>query len=198
MTSEIEIRLASANDLPGILTISNRAVLHTAANFAIEPETPDAWRADYHQTHEMFPWFVATDETGEVLGFAKASPWKGRCAYAWTAETTVYVHNEHHGRGLGTRLYTRLVATLRAQGYRTLLGGITQPNPASVRLHESLGFRRVALLEQVGWKFNRWHDVGYWQLQLAGETDAAATITPVGDGAASPGSGPETSAGQVG
>ncbi len=173
------IRLATANDLPGMLAISNWAALHTAANFAVEPETPDAWRADYDRTHEMFPWLVATGETGVVLAFARASPWKGRCAYAWTAETTVYVHPEHHGRGLGTTLYTTLVETLRAQGYRTLLGGITQPNPASVKLHESLGFRRVALLEQVGWKFDRWHDVGYWQLQLAGDTGTPATIRPL-------------------
>ena len=181
MTSEIETRLATADDLPGILTISNWAVLHTAANFAIEPETPDAWRADYHQTHEMFPWFVAIDETGEVIGFAKASPWKGRCAYAWTAETTVYVHPDHHGRGLGTKLYARLVATLRAQGYRTILGGITQPNPASVRLHESLGFRRVAVLEQVGWKFDTWHDVGYWQLMLCNDNNAPKPIKSVSE-----------------
>jgi len=181
VTRDTGIRLATADDLPCMLTISNWAALHTAANFAIEPETPDAWRADYHQTHEMFPWLVGTSDTGEVLGFARASPWKGRCAYAWTAETTVYVHPEHHGRGFGTKLYVRLVATLRAQGYRTVLGGITQPNPASVRLHESLGFRRVALLEQVGWKFDRWHDVGYWQLQLADDTDTPAPVRPVGD-----------------
>ncbi len=179
MTSTTETRLATANDLPGILTISNWAVLHTAANFAIEPETPDAWRADYDEAHEMFPWFVAIDETGEVIGFAKASPWKGRCAYAWTAETTVYVHPDHHGRGLGTKLYARLVATLRAQGYRTLLGGITQPNPASVRLHESLGFRRVALLEQVGWKFDRWHDVAYWESILRDAGEPPGRIKPV-------------------
>jgi len=187
VTQDAEIRLATPDDLPGILEISNWAALHTAANFALEPETPDAWRDDYDGTHEMFPWLVATGDTGDtadsgaVLGFAKASPWKGRCAYEWTAETTVYVHPDHHGRGFGTTLYTRLVETLRAQGYRTLLGGITQPNPASVTLHESLGFRRVALLEQVGWKFDRWHDVGYWQLDLAGDTGAPAPITPVGD-----------------
>ncbi len=93
----------------------------------------------------------------------------------------MYVHPDHHGRGLGTTLYTRLVATLRAQGYRTLLGGITQPNPASVKLHESLGFRLVAMLEHVGWKFDRWHDVGYWQLDLAADTDAPSPITPVGN-----------------
>jgi phosphinothricin acetyltransferase len=129
----------------------------------------------------MFPWVVAADDDGALVGFAKASPWKGRCAYDWTAETTVYVHPDHHGRGLGRELYRRLVSILEAQGYQTLLGGITVPNPASVRLHESLGFRRVALLEQVGWKFGRWHDVGYWELRLQGDETPPTAIKPVGD-----------------
>ena len=169
-----QVRLATHSDLPAILDISNWAALNTPANFAIEPETPDCWQADYDQTHEMFPWLVAVDDTGDVVGFAKASPWKGRCAYEWTAETTVYVMPDRHGKGIGTALYKRLVETCRAQGYRTLLGGITQPNEASVRLHEALGFRKVALLEGVGWKFDRWHDVGYWQLDLA-DPNAAPT-----------------------
>ncbi|MHC4220358.1 MAG: GNAT family N-acetyltransferase [Planctomycetota bacterium] len=176
-----DIRLATIEDLGGILAISNWAAEHTAANFAIVPETPESWRSDWDGTHEMFPWLVATDDGGAVIGFAKASPWKGRCAYNWSAETTVYVHPDHHGRGLGTALYERLIHTLEAQGYRTLLGGITVPNPASVRLHESLGFRRVALLEQVGWKFDAWHDVGYWELKLHDEASPPGDIRPVAD-----------------
>ncbi len=174
-----DVRLATASDLPAILDISNWAALNTAANFAIEPETLDTWQTDYDETHEMFPWLVAADDLGDVVAFAKAGPWKGRCAYGWTAETTVYVMPDSFGKGIGTALYTRLVETLRAQGYRTLLGGITQPNPASVRLHEALGFRRVALLEGVGWKFDRWHDVGYWQLDLVDGGNAPTTIKPV-------------------
>lgn len=170
------VRLATRDDLPGILAISNWAALNTPANFAIEPETLQAWQADYDRTHEMFPWLVATGDVDAVIGFAKASPWKGRCAYEWTAETTVYVVPDRHRRGIGTALYTRLVEILRAQGYRTLLGGITQPNPPSVRLHEMLGFRKVALLERVGWKFGKWHDVGYWELDLAGNDDAPTKI----------------------
>jgi phosphinothricin acetyltransferase len=176
------LRLATADDVPGILAISNWAAAHTAANFAVEPETLESWTRDFRDTHEMFPWLVApgTDE-GALEGFAKASPWKGRCAYNWTAETTVYVHPDHHGRRVGTGLYRALVSILAAQGYRTLLGGITVPNPASVRLHEALGFRRVARLEQVGWKFDRWHDVGYWELRLRDDQGPPAAIRPVAE-----------------
>ncbi|MHC4776072.1 MAG: GNAT family N-acetyltransferase [Planctomycetota bacterium] len=176
-----DIRLATFEDLPAILAISNWAAEHTAANFAVEPETLESWQRDWRETHEMFPWVVAAAVDGEAIGFAKASPWKGRCAYNWTAETTVYVHPGDHGRGVGKALYEGLITILQAQGYRTLLGGITVPNPASVRLHEALGFRRVALLEQVGWKFGRWHDVGYWELKLLDEASAPVTIRPVAE-----------------
>jgi phosphinothricin acetyltransferase len=176
-----DIRPATSDDLAAILAISNWAAEQTAANFAIEPETLETWQRDWRETHERFPWLVADDDGGTVTGFAKASPWKGRCAYNWSAETSVYVHPDHHGRGLGGALYQKLVFILKAQGYRTLLGGITVPNPASVRLHEALGYRRVALLEQVGWKFGRWHDVGYWELRLQPDDAPPADIRPVAE-----------------
>ena len=111
---------------------------------------------------------------------AKAAPWAGRCAYAYSAEVTVYVHPEHHRKGIGRDLYSRLIAVLRDQGYCTLLAGIALPNPASVSLHASLGFRQVACLERVGWKFDRWHDVTYWQLDLAAG-EPPKEISPVRD-----------------
>jgi phosphinothricin acetyltransferase len=164
--TSIQIRPAERGDVPGILAISNWAALNTAANFAAEPETLESWQAEWDRSHRMFPWLVAVDPSGAVTGFAKAGPWKGRCAYNWTAETSIYVDPARHGQGIGTALYSPLIETLRDQGYRTLLAGITVPNPASIRLHEQFGFRRVALLERVGWKFGRWHDVGYWELHL--------------------------------
>ncbi len=171
------VRPARREDLPAILAISNQAALTTPANFAVEPESLESWQRDWDATHEMFPWCVAVDDGDVMVGFARASPWKGRCAYLWSAETTVYVKPEHHGQGLGRALYRQLIDTLAAQGYRTLMGGITMPNDASVRLHESFGFRKVALLERVGWKFDRWHDVGYWELQLGGDEPPAALRT---------------------
>jgi len=160
----LEIRLATFEDLPAILEISNWAAMNTTANFAIEPESLESWQETWNQTHEFYPYFVAEDE--RIIGFAKASPWKGRCAYSHSAEVTVYVLPNHHRKGIGKALYEKLIATLKAQGYHTLLGGITQPNVASVKLHESLCFKRVALFERIGWKFDRWHDVGYWELVL--------------------------------
>ncbi|MCL4209701.1 MAG: N-acetyltransferase family protein [Phycisphaeraceae bacterium] len=206
----VTIRLATLDDLPAIVAISNHYALTTHANFAVEPESLESWRESWRTTHERFPWLVAVEtpssthgpassattrpdeafssqstdpsalRASPLLGFAKASPWKGRCAYNWTAETSVYLRPEAHGRGLGRALYSRLINLMRAQGWRTLLGGITQPNEASVRLHEACGFRKVAHLERVGWKFGRWWDVGYWELHLQGDPSGTMDDPPPG------------------
>ena len=179
----MRIRPAKFDDLPAILAISNWAAINTAANFAIEQETLESWRQEWRETHELYPYLVAVDHRDTIVGFAKASPWKGRCAYAYSAEVTVFVHRDHHGHGIGKALYGSLIPTLKAQGYHTLLAGITQPNEASVRLHESFGFHRVALFERVGWKFDQWHDVGYWELLLQEETARPSPIVEVREAA---------------
>ena len=179
----MHIRLAELDDLPAIVAISNLAAINTAANFALEGEPIESWQEEWNQTHEMYPYFVAIDDANSVIGFAKSAPWKGRCAYTYSAEVTVYVHWDHHGQGIAKALYDRLVPTLKAQGYHTLLAGITQPNEASVRLHESFGFKRVALFERVGWKFDRWHDVGYWELLLQEEIARPSPVIAVREAA---------------
>jgi phosphinothricin acetyltransferase len=171
-------RLANRDDVAAMLAISNWAALHTPANFAIEPETLEAWTRSWEETQRMYPWLVAMAGT-DILGFAKASPHKSRCAYAWSAELSVYVHPNHHGKGVGRSLYDRLIPILKAQGYVTLLAGITTPNPASERLHTSVGFRRVGLFERVGWKFDQWHDVSYWQCNLRDDRMPPSPIQPV-------------------
>jgi len=180
----MHVRLANRDDIPTILDISNWAALNTPANFAIEPEPLSHWLHSYEQTHRMFPWLVS-DEGGVVTGFAKASPHRGRCAYAWTAEVSVYVDSTRHGRGIGTALYARLIPMLKAQGYVTLVAGITTPNPASQRLHEAFGFKRIGAFHRVGWKFGCWHDVSYWELFLREGPSAPGTILTVEDVAAS-------------
>lgn len=174
------IREARVDDLEAVLRISNWAATHTAANFAIDPEPLVDWQRSWADTHRLFPWLVA-EVDGAVAGFAKAGPHRSRCAYAFSAETTVYIDPAHHGRGLGRGLYARLIPILRAQGYRTLLAGITLPNPASVRLHAAAGFRRVGCFEKVGWKFGRFHDVSYWQLDLTDDPRPPASLRPVAE-----------------
>jgi phosphinothricin acetyltransferase len=111
------------------------------------------------------PWLVAV-EGDVVAGYAYASKWKGRCAYRYAVESTVYLDAKHHGQGIGKTLYVALIDELRERSMHTVIGGIALPNPASIALHERLGFENVARFKQVGFKQDRWIDVGYWQLML--------------------------------
>jgi phosphinothricin acetyltransferase len=111
------------------------------------------------------PWLVYESEGG-VLGYAYATKWRVRSAYRYSAETSVYVAPGQGGKGIGSALYKTLLEELRAREIHMVIGGIAQPNPASVALHERLGFEKVAHFKQVGRKFDRWIDMGYWELQL--------------------------------
>lgn len=161
----VSILLAAESDVPNLLAISNAAAETTPANFAIEPEPLSTWMTSWRETNEKYPWLVAKAQ-GDLLGFAKASPHRARGAYAWTAEVSVYIRPDCQGQKVGTLLYRHLISLLREQGYATLLAGITSPNPASERLHAAFGFTRCGTFHRSGWKFERWHDVAYWELHL--------------------------------
>jgi L-amino acid N-acyltransferase YncA len=111
-------------------------------------------------------WLVAERE-GRVVGYAYATAFNERPAYRWSAGVSVYVVEGEHGRGVGRALYEALFARLRERGLRMACAGITLPNEASVRLHESLGFEQVGVNREIGWKHGAWRDVGWWQLELA-------------------------------
>lgn len=111
------------------------------------------------------PWLVA-EQAGRVVGYAYATKWKARFGYRFSAEVTVYVAPADAGRRIGSNLYAELFPILRARGIHAVIGGIAMPNEASVALHEKFGMRKVAHFKEVGFKFDRWVDVGYWQCML--------------------------------
>jgi phosphinothricin acetyltransferase len=161
----VTIRLASANDCGAIAAIYNYYVLESTISFEEEAVSVEEMTARFGETSAALPWLVAVDGV-RILGYAYASKWKGRCAYRYSAEATVYLEKGSSGQGLGTRLYTALFDILRAQGLHTVIGGIALPNPASVALHEKMGLKKAAHFSEVGFKFGRWIDVGYWQAPL--------------------------------
>lgn len=159
----IEIRAATPEDAEGILRIYNHYVASSVATFEEEPvEAPVMAERMERVARASLPWLVAV-ERGVHLGYAYAAPWKPRSAYRFSVESTVYVDPGAFGRGLGSLLYAELLPALRAAGIRSVIGGIALPNAASVGLHEKFGFVKVAHFSQVGFKFDRWVDVGYWQ-----------------------------------
>lgn len=157
------IRPATQDDVHAINAITNWAIEHTDAHFALTPEPLEETLAAFHAAGECSPWLVAQDD--QVVGFARSKPWNPRGAYAWAVEVSAYIHPAHHARGVGTALYTDLFDRLRALGFRTVIAGITLPNAGSVRLHEKFGMTHVGTFRRVGFKNGRWHDVGYWQIE---------------------------------
>jgi len=170
----IVLRMARESDAPALSAIYAPYVLDTIISFEMVPPTTEEMAARLTKTLARFPWLVAESgaidesaETGdanrEIVGYAYAGGHNERAAYQWSADVSVYLHNDWHGRGIGRRLYNALFALLRAQGYHNVFGGITLPNPASVGLHEAMGMRPVGVYHHVGYKAGAWHDVGWWE-----------------------------------
>lgn len=160
------IRQAADTDAEAIARIYNHYILHTTITFEEQPIAPSEMAGRIAAaTAASLPWLVAEEEGG-ILGYAYASQWKGRCAYRFSVETTIYLAPHCLGKGLGTGLYQLLLEQLKELGLHVAIGGIALPNAASCALHEKLGFRKVAEFAEVGFKFGKWLDVGYWQLTL--------------------------------
>lgn len=160
------IRAASISDGAAIARIYNHYILHTIVTF--EEQTVSASEmADRIGMIESvsLPWLVS-ERADQIVGYAYANRWQRRSAYRYCAECTVYLDPAATGQGLGTALYNALFPILRGNGIHAVIGGISLPNEASVALHEKFGLKKVAHFEEVGFKFNRWIDVGYWQATL--------------------------------
>ncbi len=160
-----KIRCASAEDADGILAIYAPIVRETTISFELEPPTRAQMRSRIEATLERLPWLVC-EVDGQVAGYAYASRHRERAAYQWSADVSVYVAAECRGQGLGRKLYKPLLAMLEDLGYYSALAGIVLPNPASVGLHESMGFRPIAIYRNIGYKLGAWRDVGWWQRKL--------------------------------
>jgi L-amino acid N-acyltransferase YncA len=164
---EINTRIASAMDAEAIARIYSHHIRTGVATFEESEVSTQEMAGRMAKVAELsLPWLVA-ESRGEVIGYAYAGKWRERSAYRFAAESSVYLDPLVAGKGIGTRLYRDLLQRLRAQQFlHTVIGGISQPNAASVALHERLGFTKVAHFKEVGFKFGRWIDVAYWQLQL--------------------------------
>jgi L-amino acid N-acyltransferase len=165
MPETIHIRPATAADLAAINAIYNHYVLHSTATYQTEPAT-DQERADWFAEHgPEHPITVAMLEN-TVVGWGSLSRFHKRAAYRHTVENSVYVHHDHHRRGIGRAILADLIDRARAIGHHTIIAGIDAEQSASLGLHERAGFAQAAHLREVGFKFGRWLDVVYFQLML--------------------------------
>ena len=161
------IRLATPADGPALAAIYDPVVEKTAISFEIAAPGAAEMQRRVEQILQFAPWLVEAEERdGQVRGYAYASRHRERAAYQWCVDVAVYVGEAHRGQGIGAALYRALFPLLRAQNFYVAHAGITLPNAASVRLHESAGFRPIGIYRGVGYKMGAWHDVGWWQLEL--------------------------------
>ena len=173
------MRRAEKGDAKTICDIYNHYVENTIITFEEQPVSVEDMQDRIGEVSASFPWLVI-ERNRDVVGFAYASRWKSRCAYRYSVESTVYLSPDVTGLGIGRQLYSELISVLRDRAIHSVIGGIALPNPASVALHEKLGFGKVAHFAEVGWKFNRWIDVGYWELIIrgAGQGAVADAVKP--------------------
>jgi len=168
-----KIRCALSSDASSILDIYAPYIANTAVSFETEVPTVEDFTRRIMGNQESCPWLVY-ESYGLIAGYAYASKHRDRAAYQWSLESSVYVNEGFRQQGIATKLYQTLFQILKYQGCRNLYAGITLPNEKSVNFHQKMGFNKIADYKNIGYKFNSWHAVGWYELQLNDYSDAPA------------------------
>jgi L-amino acid N-acyltransferase YncA len=159
------IRFAELSDAEAIQAIYAPYVATTSISFELRPPTVEEMTERIARVTAQYPWLVC-EVDGVVTGYVYACQHRERAAYRWSVDVAVYVDGGKRRRGVGRALYTSLIELLRQQGYVKAFAGITLPNPPSVGVHETVGFKPLSVFPKVGYKMGEWRDVGWWQLDL--------------------------------
>ncbi|MDD5647767.1 MAG: GNAT family N-acetyltransferase [Dehalococcoidia bacterium] len=159
----INIRKATLQDLEAITAIYNDAIINTVATFDTEPKSSKEQLTWFNDHHDKYKILVAEIE-GKVVGWASLSKWSDRCAYADTAECSLYIEKAHRSRGIGRKLVAGLMDQARMSGLHTLIVRIAEGNNASIHICESYGFRHIGIMKEVGRKFGKLQDVHLMQI----------------------------------
>jgi L-amino acid N-acyltransferase YncA len=175
----VRLRMAKQRDAARICEIYAPFCRETAISFEVVPPNEDTMKQRIQSVTERYPWLVAEGSDGSVLGYAYATQHRERAAYRWSVDFTVYLAPAAKRKGIGALLYSALIGICKELGYHRVFAGITLPNDASVGLHEKVGFRPVGVYRRVGFKLGRWHDVGWWALDLVSESGEPGEPLPV-------------------
>jgi L-amino acid N-acyltransferase YncA len=179
----MRIRLGATKDCGQIAAIYAPIVEQTHISFESVPPGADEMARRMASALQNHVWLVA-EKNGRIDGYAYASRYREKPAYAWSTETTIYVRDGARGTRVGSTLYRALLRVLKAQNYRRAFAGIALPNEGSVALHEAVGFTRVGVNPEAGFKFDRWHDLGWWSIQLndaKGPPPSPVPLSALGD-----------------
>lgn len=159
------IRMATPKDTDSILDIYTPFIQNTATSFELEVPTIEKFSNRIATYLSESPWLVC-EESHQVIGYAYASPHRGRAAYQWNREVSAYVHPKYHRKGIARQLYSALFQLLLLQGFTNVLAGIVLPNTASERFHQSMGFSKIGTYRNIGFKLNAWRDVSWYEKLL--------------------------------
>ena len=159
------VRLVKVRDAAQICDIYNYYVENSIATFVEDPISVIDMELKIRKISGSYPWFVFV-ENNLILGYAYANQWNERAAYRHSLESSIYLRNGALKKGIGSSLYQALLHEISKSDYHVVIGGISLPNEASVRLHEKFGYQKAAHYKEVGFKFDKWIDVSYWQLIL--------------------------------
>jgi phosphinothricin acetyltransferase len=178
-------RFAEERDAAAVQAVYAPYCESTPISFELTPPSVEEMAQRMRQLEGRLPWLVCEHE-GRLAGYVYASRHRERAAYQWSVDVTVYLAAAYHRQGIGRGLYTSLFSMLVLQGYYQAFAGITLPNPASVGLHQSVGFQRVGIYRNVGFKMGRWYDVVWLQRPLQPETPDPAPPRPLAEIRSSP------------
>ena len=180
MSQNITIRMAAEADAEKILAVYAPYVTDTAITFEYEVPSVEEFRGRIRRTLERYPYLIA-EKAGEIVGYAYVSPFKNRAAYDWAVETSIYVKQGEHRKGIGKMLHMALEEILKKQHILNLNACIAYPNPESVAFHERLGYKMAAHFTKCGYKLGEWYDM-VWMEKMLGEHPARPeTVVPVGE-----------------
>jgi len=181
MTTGIHLlRLALPGDAPQIAAIYAPFCNETPVSFEMLAPTPEEMAQRIQKITARLPWLVL-EQDGRIAGYVYASQHRERAAYQWSVDVTAYVAPDFRRRGVASALYTSLFHLLAQQGYFKAYAGITLPNPASVGVHEAMGFTLVGVYRGVGYKLGAWHDVAWYQRALQPERPEPDPPRPLQD-----------------
>lgn len=170
-----DLRPATATDVAAMLAIYRPFIEDGFASFEEEVPSLDEFERRRIHYQATAPWLVATHQ-GQVIGYAYAAAHRGRPAYRWTKELSVYLHPDHQGHGVGRVLYAALLDVLSWQGYANVLAGVALPNPASERFHEKMGMQLIGTYHRVGFKHGRFCDVRWYELFIGNPDEPVGII----------------------
>ncbi len=161
----VNIREAQLSDLQDLTNIYNWAVLNTTATFDLVEQTLEQRKTWFDQHKGNHP-LIVTEYNGGVIGYSCLSTFREKQAYSKTSELSVYIHPAFHNKSIGTQLLEEIIKRGRQLGYHNIIAGITSDNEISIHMHEKAGFKKCGCFKEVGFKFERWLDVVFYELLL--------------------------------